>query len=304
MPLSVTGLKAAADVTLTATVGMDMVSGHVRVLDGNEVPQLVSLTPVMASVAPGGMLSMTVTLDLPAPKGGLAVMLSAGSGMVPMTVAVPEDQVSASFAYVQAGMGGMDTVTAKLGNVVLTSMISVVSHLVINEVDYDQIGGDTTEFIEIHNPSMVPVDASRYALVLVNGSNNTEYLRVPLMGMIPATSYLVVGSKTLMVPMGVLKIDFANMQDNVQNGPPDGVALVDVMDNKVIDALSYEGSITMAKINNIANPVNLVEGKATAVEDSNVAPGSLSRLPNGKDTDNADSDWKFSMTPTPGGPNM
>ena len=31
------------------------------------------------------------------------------------------------------------------------------NHLVINEVDYDQIGSDSAEFIEIYNPSPSPI---------------------------------------------------------------------------------------------------------------------------------------------------
>jgi hypothetical protein len=48
--------------------------------------------------------------------------------------------------------------------------------------------------------------------------------------------------------------------------------------------------------------VSLVEGTAlpATVADSNTAPGSLCRNPNGTDTDNAATDWSFCTTPTPG----
>ena len=50
-------------------------------------------------------------------------------------------------------------------------------------------------------------------------------------------------------------------------------------------------------------PVNLVEGIATTATDSNGVDGSLARLPNGVDTDNAATDWAFSGSPTPGAAN-
>ena len=39
---------------------------------------------------------------------------------------------------------------------------------------------------------------------------------------------------------------------------------------------------------------------AYARPDSNIAVGSLSRIPNGSDTDDASADWAFTTTPTPG----
>jgi len=40
--------------------------------------------------------------------------------------------------------------------------------LVINEVDYDQVGTDTAEFIEVYNSGSQAIDLSTLALVLVN----------------------------------------------------------------------------------------------------------------------------------------
>jgi hypothetical protein len=52
--------------------------------------------------------------------------------------------------------------------------------------------------------------------------------------------------------------------------------------------------------------VSLVEGTVlpVAVADSNVAQGSLCRLPNGSDSNDAATDWVFSSTPTPGAANL
>src|SRR5262249_18720952 len=41
-----------------------------------------------------------------------------------------------------------------------------VEGLVINEVDYDQVGGDTAEFIEILNTTGAPIDLTGYHVIL------------------------------------------------------------------------------------------------------------------------------------------
>ena len=50
-----------------------------------------------------------------------------------------------------------------------------VAHLVVNEVDYDNVGTDTQEFVEIFNGTGKSVPLADYAVVLVNGGNNLEY---------------------------------------------------------------------------------------------------------------------------------
>jgi hypothetical protein len=61
-----------------------------------------------------------------------------------------------------------------------------------------------------------------------------------------------------------------------------------------------------ANINGFTGTRSLVEGTAlsAAIADSNTIPGSLARLPDGTDNDNAAADWNFTSTPTPGAPNV
>jgi len=155
--------------------------------------------------------------------------------------------------------------------------------LVINEVDYDQVGTDANGFVEIHNAGGTPADLANVALVAVNGGDNAEYAREALTGTLAAGGYLV-------VPI------------ELQNGAPDGLALLEGA--TLLDALSYEGAITAATIG--GQTYNLVEGTALAatVADSNTADGSLSRIPDGKDTNDAASDWAFTTTVTRGAANV
>jgi len=196
---------------------------------------------------------------------------------------------------------GLDFDTASLGT------LTVLRSLVINEVDYDNpVSIDTMEFVEIYNTASTPVNLSGVALVFVNGNDNVEYRRVDLgpAGTLGPGGYLVVHDGAVSLPVGTLALTFAPCIDTcIQNGAPDGIALIDTNGPALIDALSYEGSVTAANILGFPAPVNLLEGTPTGATDSNTVNGSLVRLPNGTDTDNAGTDWAFAPTPTPGAAN-
>ena len=49
------------------------------------------------------------------------------------------------------------------------------SHLVINEVDYDQPGSDTTEFMEIYNPTENTISLSGLAAVMSHWPAHSEF---------------------------------------------------------------------------------------------------------------------------------
>ena len=199
---------------------------------------------------------------------------------------------------------GLTFETAMLGQMTVSDPYA---GLVINEVDYDTVGSpDNAEFIEVYNSGSQAIDLSTLALVLINGATNLEYARFNLVsaGSIAPGQYLVVGSSNVAVAMGALTILFPTNTDQIQNGAPDGIALVDTTSKNLIDALSYEGSITAAMITGFPGTYSLVEGTPTAAVDGNAINGSLARLPNGTDTNNAATDWSFTKTPTAGAANV
>ncbi|HLU65674.1 MAG TPA: lamin tail domain-containing protein, partial [Kofleriaceae bacterium] len=267
------------------------------------------LEPATATVAPGGTVPMTVTLDIPAGPGGATVALSVAPGSaggVPASVVVPEDELSAAFDFTAGATTGTETVTATLGASVdaTITVAESVGGLVINEVDYDSVGADVEEFIEIYNGTSSPIDMSDYAIVLVNGAGNPpeqQYRRIDLSGTLAAGEYLVVGSASVIaaVPAGTLTVQLPLAQDNVQNGSPDALGLFQISSGALVDALSYEGELTEADTDFGAD-IDLSEGNPTPATDSNTDVGSLSRSPNGSDTDDAATDWVFVATPTPG----
>ena len=180
--------------------------------------------------------------------------------------------------------------------------------LVINEVDYDQVGSDLNEFVEIYNAGTMDIPLAGISLVLVNGNGSTDYNIIQLSqagATIAAGQYLVVHTATVTPAAGALSILFNSASNNVQNGGPDGLALMNIAGDFVYDALSYEGEITAATITGAASPVNLVEGTATTAADTNGDAGLvLVRSPNGSDTNDASVDWTTSLTPTPGAANQ
>lgn len=102
----------------------------------------------------------------------------------------------------------------------------------INEIHYDNAGADVGEAIEVVGSA--GEDLAGYQLVLYNGSNNQTYSTTAL----PAGNAATCG--------GNVRIATVNYPvDGLQNGSPDGVALVDPKGN-VVEFLSYEGTMTAA----------------------------------------------------------
>ncbi len=314
-PVPVTAVTQSAAVTLTAMLGIQTTTAQVRVLGTAEVPATVTLGPSTAAIVANASQLFTVTLDLPAPAAGTVVSLAevpAGAGTIPATVTVLADQLSAQFSYADLGTATSITVTATLGGSTSTATITVGStapgaHLVINEVDYDQIGTDATEFIEIFNPTANAISLTGIELLLINGSGNVVYDTVDLSPAtsLPSLGYLVVAGAGVTVPVSALKIDPGWTTNAVQNGNPDGIALVDNNLHILLDALDYGDSTTAPTMTSItlpgfAAPVSLVEGMVLVAKDSNTVTGSLCRFPDGSDTDNANVDWKFCTTTSVG----
>ena len=143
--------------------------------------------------------------------------------------------------------------------------------------------------------------------MLVNGGTSTGYSTIDLAGAgsLAAGQFLVVANAGVSANAQAKKLDPLWTQDEIQNGAPDGIALIDDVTHTLIDALSYEGAITAATLPGFAAPVSLVEGTAldTAIADSNTVSGALCRLPSGQDTNNASADWRFCTIRTVGSAN-
>lgn len=124
----------------------------------------------------------------------------------------------------------------------------------INELHYDNTGSDTGEAIEV--AAAAGTDLAGCKLVLYNGSNGTTYNTVNLSGVIADEQG---GFGTASFPIA-----------GIQNGSPDGVALVDATDN-VIEFISYEGPLTATNgpaSGLTSTDIGVVELTDTAIGDS------------------------------------
>jgi len=294
-------------VTLTASLGGVNLDADIRVIGSAEQPAVAAVTPVVSAIPPLSKVSLEVSLDIPAGFAGSTVILSLTPGLfgsVPAFVVVPADQLTATFDFTSGVAEGTELVTATLGTSADATVNVVTGSFVINEIDYDQPSTDTLEFVELYNGSAAPVDLTNLSLVLMNGSTSSEYNRIALgPGSLGSGQYLVIGSETLLatVPGTVQTIAFTSPTNNLQNGAPDGLAILDENAGVVLDALAYEGEITAGFVTGVG-PVNFVEGTATVASDT--GDGSLIRFPNGEDTNDAASDWLSTTTPTPGASNI
>jgi len=101
------------------------------------------------------------------------------------------------------------------------------STVFVNELHYDNDGGDTGEFVEVAGTA--GLDLAGYTIVLYNGNDGAPYETINLSGVIDDEGD----------GFGAL----AFLESGIQNGAPDGLALVDP-DGNVLQFLSYEGVIT------------------------------------------------------------
>jgi predicted extracellular nuclease len=111
----------------------------------------------------------------------------------------------------------------------LSRVPAATTAVFFNEIHYDNTGTDTGEAIEVAGPA--GTDLSGWGIVLYNGNGGAPYDTTSLSGTIP----------DLGGGFGVVVISYPS--NGIQNGSPDGMALVDAS-STVIQFLSYEGTFT------------------------------------------------------------
>ena len=126
----------------------------------------------------------------------------------------------------------------------------------INEFHYDNTGSDIGEFIEVAGTA--GTDLTGWSLVLYNGSNGTPYNTIALDGVLADTD-------------DGIGFDVTDLPTNgLQNGAPDGIALVDA-DGNVVEFLSYEGALTAVggpADGMTSTDIGVSESSGTAIGDS------------------------------------
>ncbi len=136
---------------------------------------------------------------------------------------------SAALALIAACSGREAVAPATMVRPNLDVTAAAVPSVYLSELHYDNVGTDAGESIEINGPA--GADLTGWQIVLYNGSNGAVYNTRTLSGTIPATC----------TDRGVVVATYPT--DGIQNGSPDGIALVNAS-GTVVEFLSYEGTMT------------------------------------------------------------
>ena len=164
----------------------------------------------------------------------------------------------------------------------LVTAPAVAQDLWINEFHYDNAGSDVGEFIEVVVADSVATAPASIDVVLYNGSNGESY-----------DSHALSSFAAITIPGFTI---YSKAISGIQNGGPDGVALID--DGTVVQFLSYEGSFTATN-----GPANGVTSSDIGVSEDSGTPAGESLQLSGSGSSYADFTWSAPATETPGAPN-
>jgi uncharacterized protein len=166
--------------------------------------------------------------DLASPFTG-TVSFADGQTTATITIAIAGDTVIEPDETFQIllldPVGGVSIAGSTATGTILNDDAPPPTVVFINELHYDNIGGDVGEFVEVAGTA--GTDLTGWSLVLYNGNGGAPYATINLTGTIDNEG------------AGFGALSFAT--PGIQNGAPDGVALIDAAGN-VVEFLSYEGS--------------------------------------------------------------
>lgn len=171
--------------------------------------------------------------------------------------------------------------TPQLGEALNTrgALNRVVTVLVINEIDYDQGGSDSAEFIEIKNTGGDPVNLDAYSVQIIDGSGGgatvVRTIDLPNIDLAAGDYYVICGDTATVANCD---LDTTPDADFIEDGAPDAVALV--QGDVVYDTVSYEGDT--------GSPYT--EGSGAGLEDD-VTSHSIARCTDGTDTNQNNNDF-------------
>ena len=167
--------------------------------------------------------------------------------------------------------------------------------IVINEINYDDPGVDTYTFIELKNVSHKTIDLSSIEVVGLNNSSTVTYFTYKMNShSLAPGEYWVLGTTTDSTDVADYVNETMTGATVIQNGLNDGVFLrLSDPPNTIIDSVSYDGDG--------AHPVGSLDTGNAGI-DNGVGLQSLSRIPDGSDTNDNAVDFKL-MDITPGSAN-
>ncbi|HEX8262620.1 MAG TPA: Calx-beta domain-containing protein, partial [Allosphingosinicella sp.] len=154
----------------------------------------------------------------------------------------------------------------------------------INEFHYDNASTDTGEYVEI--AAAAGTNLAGWSIVLYNGANGQVYNTRSLSGVIPNQQN------------GFGTLSFAYASNGIENGSPDGIALVNNL-GQVVEFISYEG--TFVAINGPA--AGMTSTSIGAPSENGAQTGTaIGRVGTGDEA--SDFTWALINDDTPGGVNV
>lgn len=152
----------------------------------------------------------------------------------------------------------------------------------INEIHYDNDGGDVDELIEIVIKNPGNYDLSKFLVNLYNGNGGTSYDTETADDM---TEGNTIDTYTFFT--------WSTSANGIQNGAPDGMALS--YDGTLIQFLSYEGTFTATD-----GPANGIESTDIGVSETGTSPNNQSLQLSGSGNAYNDFAWQEPAIATPG----
>lgn len=185
-------------------------------------------------------------------------------------------------ARTRRAVTSMATFTAcatAVGVILPTAATAASAAPFISEIHYDNAGTDAGEAIEV--TAALGTDLTGWSVVLYNGSGGAAYSTVVLAGAVDSPAGDPSGD-------GVVVVDYP--ANGVQNGSPDGVALVDAT-GAVVEFLSYEGVFAAT------------DGAALGVTSTDIGVAEASTTPIGESLQRVDGTWTGPLAETFGAVN-
>ena len=233
-------LRASNGCAWTRSNAVDFSTGAAAPRNGATTPVLCTAGPVVGPIATIVVTPATAST----PIGGTRAFTVVAKDAANLTVSNPTIEWTTSAPLVASisstGLAtaldvGTTTITATAANGVAGTATMTVTEAAslpsvrISEIHYDNAGTDVGEAIEIEAPA--GTNLTGWQLLLYNGNGGTVYNTRLLSGVVASTC----------TGRGVLYFEYPT--DGIQNGAPDGVALVNAQ-GTVVEFLSYEGAFT------------------------------------------------------------
>lgn len=252
-----------------------------------QVVASVVVSPATAAVSVNGSQTFTAAAFDAAAQPISGVVFTWSSSDIAVAT------IGATTGVASALSAGTTTITATAPNSVSGTASLTVNAVVpppgtlpatrFSELHYDNVGTDANEALEIEGPA--GTDLTGWSVVLYDGNGGASYNVAPLSGTILASC---TGTSR-----GVVVVNYPS--NGIQNGSPDGFALVNALGN-VVEFLSYEGAFTA-----VGGPANGLLSTDIGVSETNSVVGtSLHRSSTGEWQPGATSDFGFcNGTPAP-----